>query len=341
MWLISVDLKKYYRLLIVLIFLSCEATEQDAVQRLQGFALGTTYSISYQNPKLNSTTLDKAVDSIIDVINQSMSTYVKDSDISKINRGDSLLEIDKHFETVYRTASQVWEKTQGYFDPTVGSLVNAYGFGPESSPKELSQIKKEALLAHTGWEKTFLTEKKTIQKGHPKLYFDFNALAKGYTVDVIADYLRSQQLNSFLVEIGGEIVAEGLSPKTGGLWKVAIDDPQQKEDRKFIKVIGLKDEALATSGNYRKYKIDKASGKRLVHSVNPKTGDALPTNVLSASVVAPNCMLADAYATALMVMPFEESKALIESETSLEAYWIIESETGAIEEIISSGFPKE
>ena len=97
MWLISVDLKKYYRLLIVLIFLSCEATEQDAVQRLQGFALGTTYSISYQNPKLNSTTLDKAVDSIIDVINQSMSTYVKDSDISKINRGDSLLEIDKHF----------------------------------------------------------------------------------------------------------------------------------------------------------------------------------------------------------------------------------------------------
>jgi thiamine biosynthesis lipoprotein len=144
-----------------------------------------------------------------------------------------------------------------------------------------------------------------------------------------------------LVEIGGEIVAEGLSPKTGGLWKVAIDDPQQKEDRKFIKVISLKDEALATSGNYRKYKIDQVSGRRLVHSVNPKTGDAFPTNVLSASVIAPNCMLADAYATALMVMPFEKSKTLIERETLLEAYWIIETETGAIEEVVSSGFTKE
>jgi thiamine biosynthesis lipoprotein len=341
MWLILVDLKKYYRLLIVLTFLSCELSKQHAFQRVQGFALGTTYSISYHNPKLDSTTLEKAVDSIINVMNQSMSTYVKDSDISKINRGDSLLEIDKHFEKVYRTASEVWKKTQGYFDPTVGSLVNAYGFGPESGLKELSEIKKEALLAYTGWEKTFLTQKKTIQKGHPKLYFDFNALAKGYAVDVIAEYLRSLSLSSFLVEIGGEIVAEGLSPKTGGLWKVAIDDPQQKEDRKFIKVISLKDEALATSGNYRKYKIDQVSGRRLVHSVNPKTGDAFPTNVLSASVIAPNCMLADAYATALMVMPFEKSKTLIERETLLEAYWIIETETGAIEEVVSSGFTKE
>lgn len=341
MWLILADLKKYYSLFIVVVFLSCKSSEQKAVQRLQGFALGTTYSISYPNSKPDSAALEKAVDSIIDVMNKSMSTYVEDSDISKINRGDSLLVIDKHFETVYKTASQVWEKTQGYFDPTVGSLVNAYGFGPESSPKELSEIKKEAILAYTGWNKTFLTQKKTIQKGHPKLYFDFNALAKGYAVDVIAEHLRSLSLTSFLVEIGGEIVAEGLSPKTGEPWKVAIDDPQQKQDRQFIKVLSLQDEALATSGNYRKYKIDKTSGKRLVHSVNPKTGDAFPTNVLSASVIAPNCMLADAYATALMVMPLEESKALIERETSLEAYWIIETKTGEIKEVLSSGFTKD
>ena len=341
MWLILVDLKKYYSLFIVLAFLGCESVEKAAVQRLQGVALGTTYSISYQNSKLDSVILEKAVDSILYVMNQSLSTYVKDSDISKINRGDSLLVIDQHFETVYRTASQVWKKTQGYFDPTVGSLVNAYGFGPESGPKELSEIEKEELLTYTGWEKASLTKKKTIQKAHPKLYFDFNALAKGYAVDVISGYLRSLQVSSFLVEIGGEIVAQGVSPKTGGLWKVAIDDPQQKEDRKFIKVISLKDEALATSGNYRKYKIDEVSGRRLVHSINPKTGDAFPTNVLSASVIAPNCMLADAYATSLMVMPFEEGKALIERETLLEAYWIIESETGTIEEVVSSGFIKE
>jgi thiamine biosynthesis lipoprotein len=196
-------------------------------------------------------------------------------------------------------------------------------------------------LIHTGWNKTKLTPKKTIRKEHPQVYFDFNALAKGYVVDVIADLLRENGSTSFLVEIGGEIVAEGLSPKSQQPWKVAIDDPRQTQERSFIAVVPLTNQALATSGNYRKFKIDKITGKRLVHSINPKTGNPFPTEVLSASVTAPTCMEADAFATALMVMPLEESRALIERESNLEAYWIVETEDGTEEELYSSGFFRE
>ena len=238
-------------------------------------------------------------------------------------------------------ASEVWEKTQGYFDPTVGALVNAYGFGPDTSYTPISEEQRDEILIHTGWNKTKLTPKKTIRKEHPQVYFDFNALAKGYVVDVIADLLRENGSTSFLVEIGGEIVAEGLSPKSQQPWKVAIDDPRQTEERSFIAVVPLTNQALATSGNYRKYKLDKTTGKRLVHSINPKTGNPFPTEVLSASVTAPTCMEADAFATALMVMPLEESRALIERESNLEAYWIVETEDGTEEELYSSGFFRE
>ena len=137
------------------------------------------------------------------------------------------------------------------------------------------------------------------------------------------------------------IVAQGFSPKTKKVWRIAIDDPNQSDERKFIKLISLNNTALATSGNYRKYKINKETGKRSVHSINPKTGNSFPTEVLSASVLAETCMIADAYATALMVMPFTDSMALIEGESNLEAYWIIENEDGGVEEIVSSGFPSE
>lgn len=338
---ISMVLKKSYSLLLLLILISCQKVEKNINQRISGFALGTTYSINYSDFSLSKEVLEKEVDSIIKVINSSMSTYIPDSDITRINKGDSLLKIDLHFEKVYNTASLVWKKTDGYFDPTVGALVNAYGFGPELNSSSVSKEIRNEILAYTGWDKTYLSSEKTIKKTHQKIFFDFNALAKGYTVDVISNHLRSKNIASFLVEIGGEIVAQGLSPKTKKVWKIAIDHPKQSKERKFIQLISLKNKALATSGNYRKYKINPETGKRSVHSINPKTGNSFPTEVLSASVLASTCMIADAFATALMVMPFEEGKALIENEADLEAYWIIEDEEGEIEEVFSSDFSLE
>ena len=270
-----------------------------------------------------------------------MSTYIPTSDISKINRGDSLLVVDDHFVTVYKQATEIWNTTEGFFDPTVGALVNAYGFGPGKKLNTLSTQQLDSILKFTGWDKTKLSINNTILKTHPKLYFDFNAIAKGYAVDVLANYLRHLKVTSFLVEIGGEIVAQGKSLKSNSFWKVAIDDPQQGEDRTFIQIITLENEALATSGNYRKFSINETTGEQWVHSINPKTGKAIPSNVLSVSVLAENCMKADAYATALMVMPLQQAKVLIEKQPSLEAYWILSDSLGRVKEVFSSGFLKE
>jgi thiamine biosynthesis lipoprotein len=335
------DYKKYFSLFFLFVWASCQKPSATQVQKLNGVALGTRYSIRYQHPSLAPEVLNKSVDSIFNVINQSLSTYLPNSDISKINQGDSLLVIDSHFEKVYHKATEVWKKTAGYFDPTVGALVNAYGFGPGKPLKIVSDSQRDSIMQFTGWNKTRLTSRKTIQKKHPQVYFDFNALAKGYAVDVLADFLRSKKIRSLLVEIGGEIVAQGKSPKSHDYWKIAIDDPKQGATRSFIQVIELRNQALATSGNYRKFSVDETTGKRLVHSINPLNGKAIPTKVLSTSVLASDCMTADAYATALMVIPLDQGQKLIQADSNLEAYWIIETEKGVVEERFSSGFPIE
>jgi len=335
------DLKQYSRLLMICLFILGCTVQKDQLQKIQGYALGTTYSISYVSNSLSPAILTQKVDSIFQVINQSLSTYQPDSDISKINRGDSLLVLDSHFVTVYEKVSEVWEYSQGFFDPTVGALVNAYGFGPGKSLEKVSKKQRDSMLEFTGWLKTQLTNQRTIQKEHPSVYFDFNALAKGYTVDVLANFLKSNQLENYLVEIGGELVAKGKSPRTGNFWKIAIDNPEQGQERNFIRTLRLENEALATSGNYRKYEIDEESGQRIAHSINPKTGEAFPTEVLSASVIAPDCMTADAYATALMVMPLAQSQKLIDSRPELQAYWIVSDSIQGIKELFSDGFLKE
>lgn len=341
MWLISMDSKQLFSIVFIGLFFSCHQEDHVVTKRIEGYALGTSYSISYNAENLEETLMEHKVDSIFAVLNQSLSTYIPTSDISKINRGDSLLVVDDHFVTVYKSATEVYNTTDGFFDPTVGALVNAYGFGPGKKLNTISTQQLDSILQFTGWDKTKLSINNTILKTHPKVYFDFNALAKGYAVDVIAMYLRHLNIASFLVEIGGEIIAQGKNLKSDSFWKVAIDDPYQGENRTFIQVITLENEALATSGNYRKFSINETTGERWVHSINPKTGKAIPSNVLSVSVLAENCMKADAYATALMVMPLQQAKLLIEKQPSLEAYWILSDSLGKVKEIFSSGFLKE
>ena len=304
---------------------------------MRGFALGTTYNIQY----VANASVDKVqtgIDSILNVINKSLSTYLPQSDISMINRGDTTVVVDYHFRAVFEKATEVWNATGGYFDPTVGALVNAYGFGPGNAINDLNPQQKDSLLKLTGWQKIKLNQDQTIKKESPNIYIDFNALAKGYAVDIIGDYLLKSGSLNFMVEIGGEIVAIGNSPKTTKPWKIAIDDPLQLEQLKFLQTISLKNEALASSGNYRKYRLDPVSGIRFVHSVNPLNGSAIKTNILSTSVKAPDCMTADAWATALMVMPLEKGKALIENDPQLEALWTLVDEGEKIKSVESQNW---
>ena len=322
------------RIFIAFIFLwlGCESKPELVIH--QGYALGTSYGVQYQQIDADYESVQAGIDSIFYVVNKSLSTYLPDSDISQINRGDSTLVVDQHFKAVFNKANILWYKTQGLFDPTVGAWVNAYGFGPEKPLKEISTAQRDSLMQVTGWARIQLKDGRIV-KDNPAIYIDFNAIAKGYTVDLVAHYLSSLGSENHLVEIGGEVVAKGLSPTSGALWKVGIDNPQQQEERSLQTVLSLDNQALATSGNYRKYRVDEKTGQKYVHSINPLNGKPVRSKVLSASVKAPDCMTADAYATSLMVMSFEQGKALIEADPSLSAYWILAKGAGT-QEVTSS-----
>lgn len=304
---------------------------------ISGYSFGTSFSIQFEKNN-DENIIKNKIDSLFKIVNNSFSTYISDSDISKINRGDSLLVVDDHFKKVFLKSYEIWELSQGFFDPTVGSLVNAYGFGPENKIKNFSKKQLDSLIELTGFSKVSLTSEGTIKKKYSNIYLDFNAIGKGYIVDLISELLISYDIKNFLIEIGGEIIAKGKNPNSGDFWKVAIDNPSQKNNRQFIKTIFLENKALATSGNYRKYIIDSLTGKKYVHTINPKNGKSFQSKILSVSVLASDCMTADAWATALMVMPFRLSKSIIESIEGIDAYWILSNQKG-YDEIFSSNWP--
>ena len=318
MRLITMGYKKFSFLAFAVIFGACQ--NEIKVQRAQGDALGTTYSILYADTKANESVLD-SIDAIFLRMNQSMSTYWPNSIISKINRGEAVVA-DADFKNVFRASKLVWQQTNGYFDPTVGALVNAYGFGPEKPLAEIDAKTVDSLLNITGFQRVSLEENGTVSKENKNIYFDFNAIAKGYTVDALATMLSSLGYENYLVEVGGELFAAGINPDKEIPWRVAIDHPEQRETRAFIATLPLQNQGLASSGNYRKFRTDEA-GNSFVHTVNPITGKSIKSNILSTSVLASTTMLADAYATALMAMPFEKGKILIETLNDIEAAWVL------------------
>ena len=320
-----------------LLFFSCDRTT-DKKKTISGYSFGTSFLIQFEGKNNNEIILKKKIDSIFKIIKNSFSTYISDSDISKINLGDSLIVVDDHFKKVFLRSYDIWKLSKGYFDPTVGSMVNAYGFGPGNKIKNISKKQLDSLIELTGFSKVSLTSKGTIKKKLSNIYLDFNAIGKGYIVDVISELLISYDTKNFLIEIGGEIIAKGKNPNTGNFWKVAIDNPNQKKNRQFIKTVLLKNKALATSGNYRKYRFDSLTGNKYVHTINPKNGKSFQSKILSVSVIASDCMTADAWATALMIMPIELSKSVIESIEDVDAYWVLSNKT-SFDEIFSSNWP--
>ena len=320
--------------ILVIIFLINSCNIVSELKSYNGFAFGTTYSIILQSD--NELQIKQLVESIVVRINKSMSTYIENSIISNINAGNQV-EIDTDFENVFNASKLVWQQSKGYFDPTVGSLVNAYGFGPSDPINSLNTKAIDSLLEFTGFSKIKMSINNTIKKDDKRIYIDFNAIAKGYAVDIISNELRELGYKNFLVEIGGEVFAEGINPLKGTMWTIGIDNPLQKQSRDFISSIQIRGKGMATSGNYRKYKIDKNSGEKYVHTINPLNGLPVKSNILSATVVAESSMLADAYATALMAMPLNEGEKLVSTLENVDAMWII-SENKNFKIVKSSNF---
>ena len=332
------ELKRFYSVLVVaVLFISCDKTSD--FYTIQGEAQGSTYSIKYISNEEKVT--KNQIDSLLTAFDLSLSTYRPDSKISKINSGDSTVVVDDFFTETFQLSNQIYKETKGLFDPTIGVLVNAYGFGPNKKHQDLSQKQIDSLLQFVGFNKIALNSNKTISKKHQETFIDFNAIAQGYSVDVVVNYLKSKGIENAIVEIGGELFALGKNTIENKNWVVGIDDPLQKpEERTLIAKVNLENLGMATSGNYRKVMIDEKTGKKFVHIINPKTGLAQKNNVLSATVLSKSSGLSDGYATAFMLMSLEESKVFLQKHPELHVMLLYADANNKMQQFTTDNFKK-
>lgn len=329
-------MKKLIILPVIFLFLFCEKKEPQPIF-LQGEAFGTTYNIQLYSEK--NIDFNKGLDSVINAVNHSVSTYIPESDISKVNNGDSTIVVDSIFREVFEISDEVNKKTNGYFDPTIGVLRNAYGFGDVKPLKNIDSTTLDSLMKYVGFHKVKLNSDGTISKEYPQIYFDFNAVAKGFGIDCIGKYFESMGVKNYLIELGGEILTKGENVEKNQDWVVGIEAVDSAlEDRSFDATVKLKNVGLASSGNYRKFRIDSATGKKYVHTLNPLTGSAEQSDVTSSTVIAPTCGVADAYATSFMALGLEKSKELLKSLPDVEAYLTFNDSLNNHQVFMTDGF---
>jgi len=323
-----------YLVLILICYCSCAPKKKD--YDFKGMALGTSYSISYSGEDIQG--YQKQLDSIFTAVNASMSTYIPTSMISKINAGDSTIIVDAMFKEVLALSKKVHKASDGAFDPTIGQLVNAWGFGAGKSLQQVDSTVVDTLLQYVGLDKVSLTSSNKVLKAYKETYLEFNAIAKGYCIDRIGVFLDQKEVQHYLIELGGEVLAKGQNERKQEDWIVGIDDPHQPNERSVLAKLRLKNRAMATSGNYRKYRIDSETGVKYVHSIDPHTGYPKLSNVLSVSVLASSCALADAYATAFMIMELSATQHFLQNTPELDAYIIYADVDGEVEAFSTQGF---
>jgi thiamine biosynthesis lipoprotein len=334
-------LKRFYPILLILIVFVVWKMRQNGSPALQmveirGTTMGTIgYSVKYFNE--SGETFEDEIDSLLKVWNLSLSTYIPESEISRFNEGTDCFNFESdYFLPVLQASKEVFENSEGAFDPTVGPLVNAWGFGPDKSMVPDSSV-VDSLLQLVGFNNIKFDESK-VCKQIPGIKLDFSAVAKGYAVDVVADFLERKGIENLLVEIGGELICKGTKNE-GKPWRTAIEDPSvEVYERKILAVVELEDRAVATSGNYRNYYVK--DGVKYVHTINPSTGYPIAQTLVSASVFANNCMLADAYATAFMVLGIDKAKSVLSKNKSLDAYLIYSTENGEMITYVTEGITK-
>jgi len=311
---------------------ACKKEAELQKIQFQGEAQGTYYAITYF--AADTLVTQNQVDSLLDDFDQSASLWVENSLLSRINKNDTEVRLDQHLIDLFNQSRIISEATDGAFDITVGPLVKVWGFWFKE-PIKVDQHVVDSLLPLVDF-KGISIENGRIVKSNPNMMFDFNAIAQGYSVDLTGGFLETKGINNYLVDIGGEVLGRGQKPD-GNPWRVGIEKPSKDADseRQLKATISLRNRAVCTSGNYRKYyEID---GVRYSHAINPKTGYPAKNTLLSASVVADNAATADGYGTAFMVMGFEKAKEFIETHTELEAYFIYSDTDGSLKTWMSKG----
>ena len=324
-------------LLLFIVFLSaCTSNDNLILVKNSGSAQGTYYHIQYMS--YGGKDFRFQIDSIFREIDSSLSIYKEYSLISKLNNGQNL-KTDLLFNEVFLAADKVYLESEGNFDCSVSPLVKAWGFYKDTLGDSIviDSVKFRNILPFVGFDKIKLMEDSLILPKRMRL--DFNAIAQGYTVDVIAQFLQAKGDSNYLIEVGGELLAKGKNAD-GNTWRVGVDKPSENidENGRFQFILNLENKALATSGNYRKFY--EKDGVKYAHTINPFTGFPTQNRLLSVTVIHDNCMLADAYATAFMVMGVRRSKQFVKSHPEIEIYLVYTNKNGKWNTFISADLQK-
>ena len=327
--------RKFILLLLLILAIAGCQTKKYGYVKIMGTAQGSSYHVTYENSPGKD--IKEQIDSILNEIDFTLSIFNPKSIISRINTNEPNVKFNEMFRIVFEKSVEVNRNSDGAFDPTVGPLVSVWGFGPKKHQKvRKSQI--DTLLQFVGMDKVTIAGNKVIKK-YRQVCLDFNAIAQGFSVDVICKFLDSLEIKNYLVEVAGELRTKGKNAK-GEDWKVGIDKPvdESAPGEHIQTVLTLSNKAVATSGDYRKFFIQ--DGIKYAHHIDPKTGYPAKQNLLSASIIANDCITADAYGTACMVMGLEKSKLFLSAHPELDAYLIYSDNKGNICEYVTPGANK-
>ena len=302
-------------------------------QSINGLVFGTVYNITYQYDG----DLKNEIEAELKRFDNSLSPFNDSSVISQVNRNEEIVT-DSFFQTCFNRSIEISKETKGAFDITVAPLANAWGFGFKQGAFPDS-LMIDSLLQITGYDKVKLIDGKVV-KTDPRIMLSCSAVAKGYSVDVVARLLDSKGIKNYMIDIGGEIVARGKN-LLGGLWRIGINKPIDDSlsvNQEIQTILELTDVGLATSGNYRNYYYK--DGKKYAHTIDPRTGYPVQHNILSSTVIAEDCMTADALATAFMVMGLEDAEAYANAHPSIDACFIYSDENGDFKMFFTEGMKK-
>ena len=295
-------------------------TKVLSYHKLEGTVFHTIYHITYQGER----DYHDEIKQLFKEFDGSLSMFNDTSIITRMNNCDTSVVANRYFRHVFTKAMEVSEATGGAFDITVAPLVNLWGFGFKNSDN-VSQAAIDSILQFVGYKTVHLDEEGHLHKDDPRTIMDASSIAKGYMSDVVADFLREQGVENYMVEIGGEVALNGVNPK-GSRWSIGINKPTDDSTQvnsELQDILYMSEGGVATSGNYRNFYYK--DGKKYAHTIDPHTGYPIQQDILSSTVIARDCMTADAYATAFMVLGKEKAMEVLAKDTTLMAYFIVDA----------------
>jgi thiamine biosynthesis lipoprotein len=334
--LTGVKVNFFLLLFSILLLSSCKSDSNKRVKNEYFQENGEIFTTSYNIKYAFDRSLKNEITDELNRFDLSLNPFKKNSVISKVNNNEPV-ELDSFFINVFKKSIEVSESSNGYFDITSSPLINAWGFGFQNMDSVTPEL-IDSLKQFVGFEKITINNSGEVVKTDSRVQINTSAISKGYSCDVVADLLERYGIENYMIEIGGEVSAKGVNDK-GVCWRIGIDKPN--DEALFIEhdlqtILSLCDKSLATSGNYRNYYMK--DGKKYAHTINPKTGYPSETDILGATVIANDCMTADAYATAFVAIGLEKSKEMAKALEGVEYYFIFANEDGSYGTIYSAGF---